>query len=103
MRSVPDPSSSVPEPLSRLWRDFVDPPDEARPRVWWHWMDGNIDPAGIVRDLTWLHDVGVRGVQLFDGGMGVPLVVPEPVRPGTPAWADAIDTAVRTADALDLE
>ena len=66
-------------------------------------MDGNIDPAGIQRDLAWLHGVGIRGVQLFDGGMGVPLVVPEPVRPGTPAWAEAIDTAVRTADALDLE
>ena len=31
-------------------------------------------------------DAGVRGVQLFDGGMGVPLVVPEPVRPGSDAW-----------------
>ena len=44
-----------------LWNAFVDPPDEARPRAWWHWMDGNIDPAGIVRDLAWLHSVGVRG------------------------------------------
>ncbi|MFB7883274.1 glycosyl hydrolase [Microbacterium sp. NPDC056057] len=96
-------SSSAPEGLSFLWQNFVDPPDEARPRAWWHWMDGNIDPAGIVRDLTWLHDVGVRGVQLFDGGMGVPLVVPEPVRPGTDAWHEAIRTTSRTASALGLE
>ncbi|HKP07874.1 MAG TPA: glycosyl hydrolase [Microbacterium sp.] len=96
-------SSSAPEGLSFLWQNFVDPPDEARPRAWWHWMDGNIDPAGIVRDLTWLHDVGVRGVQLFDGGMGVPLVVPEPVRPGTDAWHEAIGTTSRTASALGLE
>ena len=66
-----------------VWRAFVDPPDDARPRAWWHWMDGNVDPAGIVRDLRWLHDVGVRGVQVFDGGMGGPLVVPAPVRPGS--------------------
>lgn len=65
--------------------------------------DGNVDAAGVVRDLTWLHAVGVRGVQLFDGGMGVPLVVPEPVRPGSPEWHEAIRTAVRTAADLGLE
>ena len=86
-----------------LWNVFLDPPDDARPRAWWHWMDGNVDPAGIVRDLTWLHEVGVRGVQLFDGGMGGPLVVREPVRPGSPEWREAIGTAVRTAAELGLE
>lgn len=99
-----DNGASTPEAGSdRLWKTFVDPPDEARPRVWWHWMDGNVDPAGIVRDLHWLHDVGVRGVQMFDGGMGGPLVVPSAVRPGTAAWDDAIQTAVRTASELGME
>ena len=101
MRTV---NESSPSPAwDSLYRAFVDPPDDARPRAWWHWMDGNVDPAGIVRDLTWLHAVGVRGVQLFDGGMGVPLVVPEPVRPGSPEWHEAISTAVRTAADLGLE
>ncbi|GAA1981322.1 hypothetical protein GCM10009777_13610 [Microbacterium pumilum] len=45
----------------------------------------------------------MRGVQLFDGGMGVPLVVPEPVRPGSPAWQEAVSTAVSTAADLGLE
>ncbi|WP_194396826.1 glycosyl hydrolase [Microbacterium atlanticum] len=90
-------------PSSGLWARFVDPPDDARPRAWWHWMDGNVDPAGIVRDLTWLHSVGVRGVQLFEGGMGVPQIVPERVRPGTTAWREAIGIAQRTAADLGLE
>ena len=98
-----EPAPSLPDPLSELWDAFVDPPDAARPRAWWHWMDGNVDPEGIVRDLTWLHEAGVRGVQLFDGGMGVPLVVPEAVRPGTDAWTDAIRTATTTARDLGLE
>lgn len=98
--SSPPPASG---PLAALWQAFIDPPDDARPRAWWHWMDGNIDPAGIVRDLTWLHGVGVRGVQLFDGGMGVPPVVPEPVRPGTDAWREALATASDTAADLGLE
>lgn len=86
-----------------LWRRFVDPPDEARPRVWWHWMDGNIDPAGVRRDLEWLHSVGVRGVQLFDGGLGVPCVVGEPVRPGSAIWDDVVVTARTVAAELGLE
>lgn len=62
-----------------LWSEFVDPPDSARPHVWWHWMDGNVDLEGIRADLRWLHSVGVRGgVQAFDGGaLGSPLVVEE--------------------------
>ncbi|MGC5171920.1 glycosyl hydrolase [Microbacterium sp. DT81.1] len=88
---------------TELWRTFVEPPDSARPRVWWHWMDGNVDVDGIRRDLRWLHAVGVRGVQLFDGGMGVPLVVPHAVRPGSDAWAEAVSVATRTAEELGLE
>lgn len=86
-----------------LWDLFVTPPAEARPRAWWHWMDGNIDPAGIDRDLRWLHQVGIGGVQIFDGGMGGPLVVPTAVRPGSESWTEAVDTAVRTASELRME
>lgn len=100
VKESPVPGSDAVHPL---WAAFVDPPDEARPRAWWHWMDGNIDPAGVVRDITWLHKVGVRGIQLFDGGMGVPLVVPDAVRPGSGAWAEALERASTTAEELGLE
>lgn len=85
------------------WAALIDPPDEARPRAWWHWMDGNVDPEGIVRDLEWMHRVGLRGAQVFDGGMGVPLVVDAPVRPGTEAWTEAVDTAARVASERGME
>lgn len=101
--SPPEPGPEAEAEVDPLWRAFVDPPDAARPRAWWHWMDGNVDPEGIVRDLRWLHDVGVRGVQVFDGGMGGTLVVPTPVRPGSEAWDDAVDTAVRTTSELGME
>jgi alpha-L-rhamnosidase len=89
--------------LEDLWAGFCDPPDEARPRAWWHWMDGNVDPEGIVLDLEWLHRVGVRGVQMFDGGMGTPLVVPERVEHGSSAWREAVGLAASTARRLGLE
>ena len=31
---------------SDLERGFRDPPREARPHTWWHWMNGNITPPG---------------------------------------------------------
>ncbi len=86
-----------------LWRSFIDPPDEARPRAWWHWMDGNIDPAGIDRDLRWMHEVGLRGAQVFEGGMGGPLLLDEAVRPGSATWDRAVATAVRTSAELGME
>ncbi|MCW2165925.1 alpha-L-rhamnosidase [Microbacterium hydrothermale] len=94
------PSSSSDDDL---WSLFVDPPDEARPRAWWHWMDGNADAEGAVADLEWLHRVGVRGVHLFDGGMGMPSVVGAPRHPGMREWDDAIEAAVTTAGRLDME
>ena len=89
--------------LDALWRGFCEPPDDARPRAWWHWMDGNVDLDGIRLDLEWLQRVGVRGVQMFDGGMGTPLVVPEPVRHGSSEWQNAVRFAATTARRLGLE
>ena len=50
-----------------------------------------------------LHAVGVRGVQMFEGGMGTPLVVPEPGEHGSPAWHAAVRLAAETAQRLELE
>lgn len=91
------------EALEAAWAGFTSPPDEARPRAWWHWMDGNVDPEGIRLDLEWLHRVGVRGVQMFDGGMGTPLVVPEKVRFGSAEWQAALSAAKAGARRLGLE
>lgn len=34
----PVPANATPT----LEQQFQDPPMEARPRVWWHWMNGNV-------------------------------------------------------------
>jgi hypothetical protein len=39
-------------PDRRSGNQFRDPPAEARPRVWWHWMNGNITKDGIAKDIA---------------------------------------------------
>jgi len=34
-----------------LYQGFVAPPPAARPRVWWHWMNGKVTKEGTRRDL----------------------------------------------------
>src|SRR5271165_5129153 len=67
-------AQSKPDPLVS---GFENPPTVARPRVWWHWMNGNISQEGIKLDLEWMHRVGLGGFQNFDAALGTPPVVPK--------------------------
>jgi hypothetical protein len=44
-----------------LASEFRDPPDPARPWVYWFWIDGNITREGITADLEAMHRAGIRG------------------------------------------
>ena len=65
---------------------FLNPPASARPRVWWHWMNGNISQEGIKLDLEWMHRVGIAGFQNFDAALSTPQVVKERQAYMTPEW-----------------
>lgn len=82
---------------------FRDPPAAARPRVWWHWMNGNVTRDGIRRDLEWMKRVGIGGVQNFDAALDTPQVVDRRLAYMTPAWQDAFRYATGLADMLGLE
>lgn len=82
---------------------FRNPPQSARPRVWWHWMNGNVTKDGIYKDLDWMARIGIGGVQNFDASLKTPQIVPERLVYMTDGWKDAFRHAVRTADAKGLE
>ncbi len=86
-----------------LLRSFLNPPNGARPRVWWHWMNGNISTDGIKLDLDWMHRVGVGGVTIFEGAINTPQVVPHRLIYMTPEWKQAFNYAVTTARSLNME
>jgi hypothetical protein len=86
-----------------LQRGFQSPPESARPRVWWHWMNGNITKEGITLDLDWMKRVGIGGFQNFDAALGTPKLVDKRLVYMTPEWKEAFLFTTRKADSLGLE
>ena len=82
---------------------FRDPPNEARPRVWWHWMNGNITQDGIAKDMAWMKAVGIGGLQNFDVNLQTPQIVPHRLAYMTPEWKAAFRFAAQEAERQGLE
>jgi len=86
-----------------LERGFKDPPDSAKPRAWWHWLNGNITKEGITADLEWMRQAGIAGMQMFDGNLGTPVFVENRLAWMTPEWKAALRHAADEAARLRME
>jgi len=91
------------ETSADLENGFLNPPESAKPRVWWHWMSGNVTREGIRADLEWMHRVGIGGFQNFDAGLATPQIVGKRLVYMTPEWKDAFLFTTKLADSLGLE
>ena len=47
---------------------FREPPLEARPSVYWDWLNGSVSLPQLTRDLEAMKAVGLRGADIFDVG-----------------------------------
>jgi len=56
-----------------LDRGFRQPPADAKPWVYWFWLNGNITRAGITADLEAMKRVGVGGVLIMEVDQGAPV------------------------------
>ncbi len=97
------PPSSAVSPSDPLRTGFENPPEAARPRVWWHWMNGNITQEGIKLDLEWMHRIGIAGFQNFDAALSTPQVVDHRLAYMTPEWKEAFKYATTLGEELKLE
>lgn len=86
-----------------LEQQFRDPPASARPRVWWHWMNGNVTQDGVAKDLAWMKRVGIGGAQAFDANYQTPQIVEKRLIYMTPEWKAAFRFAAAEAERLGLE
>lgn len=86
-----------------MYEGFVNPPAEARPRVWWHWEDGNVTKDGIRKDLDWMKRVGIGGFHHFDASIDMAPVVDDRLVYMQDGWKDAFRYAIAYADSLGME
>ncbi|WP_163711372.1 glycosyl hydrolase [Mangrovibacterium lignilyticum] len=91
------------ESIDQLYAEFLNPPQSAKPRVWWHWMNGNVTQDGIRKDLAWMDRVGIGGFQNFDAALMTPQIVEKRLTYMTPEWKDAFQLTAHLADSLKLE
>ncbi len=52
---------------------FLKPPPDARPWVYWFWLNGNITSNGITADLEAMKRVGIGGVLIMEVDQGAPV------------------------------
>ncbi len=100
---VQAPPLRQPTPAEALEAGFQNPPDSAKPRLWWHWMNGNVTKEGIKADLEWMKRVGIGGFQNFDANLFTPQVVEKRLVFMTLEWKDTFRYATELADKLGLE
>ena len=88
--------------LSELEEGFKNPPEEARPQVWWHWMNGNISKDGIRKDILWMHENGIAGFHHFDAALYSEQIVDKRLIYMDEGWKDAFRYAISLADSLGM-
>jgi hypothetical protein len=89
--------------LDAGWRN---PPNEARLFAYWWWLNGNVTPAAITRDLEEMKAKGFGGAVIIDAGGASQEGngdVPHGPTFFSPAWRELYRHALREADRLGLE
>jgi hypothetical protein len=89
-----------------LEQGFTNPPNSARLRAYWWWLNGNVTKAAITRDLEEMKAKGFGGALICDAG-GAEQDGNDRVPHGptffTPEWRELYKHALREADRLGLE
>ena len=79
---------------------FLDPPDAARPGVYWYFMDGNLDREGMTADLESMKEAGIGNLVFLEVNVGVPR---GPVDFLSEPWQESFAHAVHEAERLGIE
>jgi len=90
-------------PLADGW---ASPPQLARTRVWWWWLNGHTNKETITRDLEAMKANGIGGANIIDAGgdtQGGNKPVPRGPDFGSKEWRELFTHAVAEAARLDLE
>lgn len=82
-----------------LKEGFQNPPDSARPGVYWYFMDGNLSKEAITKDLESMKAVGIGNVLFLEVNVGVPRGTVDFLGK---KWQDIFVHAVRESERLGI-
>jgi len=86
-------------PVDGLRAGFLNPPDSARPGVYWYFMDGNMSAAGMRKDLVSMRRAGIGSAVFLEVNVGVPR---GPVDFLSDEWFGLFRYMEHTADSLGI-
>ena len=91
-----------------LWKDFVNPPDAAKPWCYYLWQNGLADRETITADLEAMKRLGFGGINMLDTrgywDDEEHVVIPKAeIVWGSPEWYDLVEFCIRECARLGLE
>lgn len=90
-------------PLEDAWTKI---PLQAKTRAYWWWLNGNVTPEAITKDLRWMKEIGMGGGLVFDANgasQGGHHQVPAGPLFASPEWRKLFLHCLREAERLGLE
>ncbi|MCK3683485.1 glycosyl hydrolase [Maribellus sp. YY47] len=87
------------ESYNQLKSSFLNPPNSAKPGVYWYFMDGNQDKQEMTADLESMKKVGIEHVLFLEVNVGVPQ---GPVKFLSEEWQENFVHAVRECERLGI-
>ncbi len=84
---------------AELKKSFLNPPDSARPGVYWYFMDGNMLKEAMTKDLESMKAVGIGNLVFLEVNVGIPR---GPVDFLSDQWQELFTHAVREAERLGI-
>ncbi len=84
-----------------LENNFLNPPDSARPGVYWYFLNGNLNGKEMTADLESMKAAGLGNLIFLEVDVGVPPV--GPVAFMSPKWQELFVQSVRDAERLGID
>ncbi|GAB3577737.1 glycosyl hydrolase family 2 protein [Hymenobacter daeguensis] len=98
------PAPACAQQAADLESAFKNPPEAARPWVFWYWMNGAVTPEGITADLAAMKEAGIGGAYLMPiKDVENPPAISPPARQLSPQWWAMVKHAMQEADRLGLK
>lgn len=93
-------SKAVTYTSNSLEANFLNPPDSARPGVYWYFMDGNRTKESMTKDLAAMKKAGIGNLIFLEVNVGVPRGKVDFL---SDAWQDMFSHAVHEGERLGIE